>query len=291
MSDRDRIEKIMNVLIQYTTRDFSETLELSEETDELDTISMGINILGEELKDYHERNEQLIHFLKEKNQELSHFAHLTSHDLQEPIRTILAFNQLVVRKYGQTMEPEEFQYLKFINSASKRMKLMVDGLLLYSKLGEKRELQPIDPNNLILEIKRELLADNEEVSIKLKADDINEISSNRTELKMVFKELLNNSIKFRSNKESVKIEITYSKNSKMHKITIKDDGIGITPKYAEKVFVMFQKLNDHHKYQGIGAGLAYCKKIINLWGGDIWVNPNVTKGSEVTFTVPIHQYH
>ncbi|MFT6849459.1 MAG: light-regulated signal transduction histidine kinase (bacteriophytochrome) [Sphingobacteriales bacterium] len=108
-------------------------------------------------------------------------------------------------------------------------------------------------------------------------------------LNIVLKEILTNSLKYRSNKEAVNIQITYSIIDKMHKISIKDDGIGITPKYSKKVFIMFQKLNDHHKFHGIGAGLVFCKKIINFWSGDIWVNPYVKNGTEITFTIPLLQ--
>ena len=286
MSDQERLEKIMEVLLQYTTRDFSKKLPISTEGDELDTISMGVNILGEEVEDFVNKNDQLIHFLQEKNKELSHFAYLTSHDLQEPLRTVLAFNQLFFREYAHLLDDKGKQYLKFINNASIKMKNMVDGLLVYSKIGENKTFETINVSHMVTLLTQKAQSKHPKGNIEFQIGQLENVKGVESDLTLLFSDLITNSTKFISSKKTPHIKLTSSKEGPMVKFTITDNGIGIPKKYQEKCFVLFQKLNDHDKYPGIGIGLALCKKIINLYGGDIIVNPDYTDGTEITFTLP-----
>lgn len=223
--------------------------------------------------------------LERKNKELEQFAYVASHDLQEPLRTISSFVDIFKSRYQGTVNEEADKMLEYISQASERMKVLIKDLLDYSRLGRMKSLEEVDINELIHQVLADLhiLIENTRAEIIVK--DLPVIRCYPTEMKMLFQNLISNSIKFRKKEEPPFIRIkSFIEDQHWHFI-VKDNGIGIEEKFRDRIFVIFQRLHTRSEYEGSGIGLAHCKKIVEMHDGNIWVNSEPGKGSEFHFTI------
>ncbi|MEO7983664.1 MAG: PAS domain S-box protein [Bacteroidota bacterium] len=225
--------------------------------------------------------------LELKNKELEHFAYIASHDLQEPLRTTSSFVKLLQQHYKGKPDEKADKYLNFIADSSERMKILITDLLDYSRIGNKRELQEVDCNKILNELLQDLDVVLKETGAVISVDALPVISGNRTEIKQLFQNLVVNAIKFRKKDTAPHVYISASKNTDHWNFTIRDNGIGIAKDHTDRIFVIFQRLHTRTEYEGSGIGLAHCKKIIGLHGGDIRVESTPGEGATFHFNIPL----
>ena len=225
--------------------------------------------------------------LNQKNKELEQFAYVASHDLQEPIRTTTSFVELLLQEYRGKLDERGNKYLNYIAQASDRMRVLINDLLEYSRIGKKRQLEKVDCNIMVHQVLADLGVAIKEAGAEITTDTLPVIEGFPTEIKQLFQNLIMNAIKFRAKEITPKIKITTQKNSDYWEFAIVDNGIGIAKEHNERIFVIFQRLHNRNEYNGSGIGLSHCRKIVELHKGKIWVES--TPGSGSTFHFTIHQ--
>lgn len=224
--------------------------------------------------------------LERKNRELEQFAYVTSHDLQEPLRTTSGFVEALQQQYKGQLDERADKYLGFVADASNRMKTVIRDLLEFSRLGAKGELQKVDCNLVLQNIRADLAMVIGEAKADIQAETLPVINGYPTEIKLLFQNLITNAIKFRK-KDVVPLIAISALNMESHwEFAFSDNGIGIDKKYSEKIFVIFQRLHNRTEYEGSGIGLAHCKKIVELLGGQIWLDSIPGEGTTFYFTIP-----
>ena len=223
--------------------------------------------------------------LVQKNRELEQFAYVASHDLQEPLRTTSSFVELLQKDYKGKLDAKADKYLTFISQASDRMKVLIHDLLEYSRIGRKKELTPIDCNSLLREVVADLDLVIRENKAKVNFDRLPVINGYPTEMKQLFQNLVSNAIKFHKPDEHPQINISGIRENGHWRFVCEDNGIGIPQEHQERIFIIFQRLHTRSQYEGSGIGLANCKKIVELHGGNIWVESLPGEGSAFHFTI------
>jgi len=224
--------------------------------------------------------------LERSNEELEQFAFVASHDLQEPLRMVSSFMDLLKRKYGDQFDEKGHQYIHFATDGAKKMKQIILDLLDYSRAGKVIE-EPItfDLNKTLEEYKilrRKII---EEKKVIILNEPLPLVTSYKVPLTQAIHSILDNAIKYSKEDVQPKIEICVKENDKDWIIEVKDNGIGIDKHFFEKIFIIFQRLHDKDKYEGTGIGLSIAKKNIESCNGKIWVESTVNKGSTFSFTI------
>ncbi len=223
--------------------------------------------------------------LEIKNRELEQFAYVASHDLQEPLRTTTGFVDLLRKRYHGQLDSNADQYLDYITQSSDRMKVLIHNLLDYSRLGKEKELVTLCCNDLLQDVLHDLDQSIRENNAVIHAEPLPEVTGYKTEMKQLFQNLVSNSIKFRKKNSNPVITVSAVNNNGNWIFSFKDNGIGINPAFHERIFVLFQRLHKRSDYEGTGIGLAYCKKIVELHGGKIWVESVPDEGCTFFFTI------
>lgn len=242
--------------------------------------------LQEELLKKHEANlEWKNKELERKNRELEQFAYVTSHDLQEPLRTITTFADHFQKIYKDKLDDTGQKFLNYIVQSSERMRVLIKDLLDYSRIGRKKELAQIDCNDIINTVLADLHTAIEESGAMITAERLPVIQGYTTELKQLFQNLIINAIKFRKKETYPEIHITSRQTGAGYEFAVRDNGIGIAEEHGERIFVIFQRLHTRTQYEGSGIGLSHCKKIVELHGGKIWVKSKPGEGSTFYFTI------
>jgi signal transduction histidine kinase/ligand-binding sensor domain-containing protein len=241
-------------------------------------------ITFDEQKARQEANEANIE-LERKNRELEQFAYVASHDLQEPLRTTASFAELLQQQYKGTLDEKADKYLTFIVQASDRMKVLVNDLLEYSRIGRKKEHALVDCGQVVQEVLADLGMAISESKAQLEIGELPVIRAYPTEIKQVFQNLIVNAIKFRKKDIPPQISIQARHKERHWHFTVADNGIGMDMKHSERIFVIFQRLHTRNEYQGSGIGLSHCKKIVELHKGKIWVESVPGEGSCFHFTI------
>lgn len=246
-------------------------IELDKQQEELATNKRQLELMNEDLR--------------VKNRELERFSNIASHDLQEPLRTIGNMTQLIAKKYYSNFDDQGKQMMDYVTSATNRMANLIKGLLEFSRIGNKRETEWMDchdmVNTILLDLDAVLKAAKGNITIK----ELPSIRGNPVELRMLFQNLISNALKFRKADVTPAIEVFATDRQTHVEFCVKDNGIGIEPEYYEKIFHIFQRLHTSDVYEGTGLGLAYCRKIVELHGGKIWVDSAIGTGSSFYFTL------
>lgn len=224
--------------------------------------------------------------LELKNKELEQFNYIASHDLQEPLRTVSNYIQILEEDFSGQLDEEAKNYLKTISRATVRMSMLVRTLLEFSKLGRNKKMVALDCNTIVKNVVSDLNSLIDETKTTILIDDLPELHAYETELMQVFLNLINNAIKFRKKDQLPEIRIGCRDSSNGHfEFYVADNGIGIEAKYFDRIFQIFQRLNTSQEEEGYGIGLANCKKIVEMHGGKIWVESELGKGSTFKFTI------
>ncbi len=243
-----------------------------------------------ERKKSEEKLKETIHELKRSNDELQQFAYITSHDLQEPLRTIASFTQLLERRYKNKMDTDADEFIEFIVDAATRMKEMIQGLLDYSRVGTRGgEFSLIDTEEVLIIVLSNLHAAINESKAKVTYDKLPTVIADKNQLIQLFQNMISNAIKFKKKDVNPKIHISAIKDEKKGEFifSVSDNGIGLEPQYRDKIFEVFKRLHTMDEYKGAGIGLAISKRIIERHGGRIWVESELGEGSTFYFTLPI----
>ncbi|MHC1755145.1 MAG: PAS domain S-box protein [Methanosarcina sp.] len=226
--------------------------------------------------------------LARSNADLEQFAYVSSHDLQEPLRMIASYLQLLQRKYQGELDDKADKYIYFAVDGASRMQNLINDLLEFSRVTTKaREFEPVNCEFVLNQVLSDLETPIKESGVAISYDPLPEIMADDIQLTQVFQNLISNAIKFCS-KEKPKIYISAEKESDQWLFSVQDNGIGIDPKYSERIFEVFKRLNKREEYPGTGIGLSICKKIVERHGGHIWVESELGNGSTFYFTLPIN---
>jgi chemotaxis family two-component system sensor kinase Cph1 len=222
--------------------------------------------------------------------ELDKLTYIISHDLQEPLRMIKSYVQLLNKKYNDKLDEEAKEYIQFAVDGTNRLKLMMDDLLEYSRLGRNGiEVQPVKlkeiSESIVRSFKKKYAHGN--YSITFGFDDTQEITADKALTSKLLHNFIDNALKFNiSHSKSLNIEIGAEDEKDEWILSVKDDGIGIDKQYHEKIFLIFQKMSSNGEYSGSGMGLAICEKIAKLHRGKIWVDSELNKGAAFYYTIP-----
>lgn len=224
--------------------------------------------------------------LESKNKDLEQMVYITSHDLQEPLRTITGFIAHFAKEFKPDISENAGMYLKYINEAAGRMSNFIKALLDYAKLGNERNLSEIDLNEVLKDLITDLTSLIKDADAKIVIEPLPKIMGYRVEIQQLFQNLISNAIKFTKSGTHPKINIKADLKDNYYEFSVSDNGIGIDPAHYENIFMMFQRLHSRNEYEGTGIGLTNCKKIVELHGGKIWVNSIQGEGSTFNFTIP-----
>ncbi|MFB7788105.1 ATP-binding protein [Streptomyces vinaceus] len=224
--------------------------------------------------------------LQRSNAELEQFAYVASHDLQEPLRKVSSFTQLLQRRYGGQLDAKADQYIGIAVDGANRMQTLINDLLDFSRVGRVHH----DPEKVDLDAVMErtlgaLSVGIEEAGASITHDPLPTLVADPTQMGMLWQNLIGNAVKFRRPDRAPEIRVTVAREGELWRFTVTDNGIGIAPEYAEKVFVIFQRLHTKDVYPGSGIGLAMCKKIVEFQGGTIAVDPEYRDGTRISFTL------
>ncbi|WP_327167282.1 sensor histidine kinase [Streptomyces subrutilus] len=234
--------------------------------------------------------------LRRSNAELEQFAYVASHDLQEPLRKVSSFTQLLQRRYGGQLDAKADQYIDFAVDGANRMQILINDLLDFSRVGRVHHThQSVDLGAVLKRTLSALSVGIEESGAVVTHDDLPSLVADPTQMGMLWQNLIGNAVKFRRAGETPRIHVSAEQEGELWRFAVTDNGIGIAPEYAEKVFVIFQRLHTKDAYDGSGIGLAMCKKIVEFHGGTIGIDPAHTRGARITFTLattlPEHAGH
>ncbi|GAC1381144.1 MAG: hypothetical protein NVSMB45_05480 [Ginsengibacter sp.] len=223
--------------------------------------------------------------LSVSNAELESFAYVASHDLQEPLRMVSSFLQLLQKKYENVLDEKGVKYINFAIDGSERMKVLIHDLLEFSRINTNKEVHTqVDLNSTVIKAQSNLRKVIEDSGATLKISILPIIYGNESQLLQLFQNLISNAIKYRSEQPPL-IEVKYEERESEWFFSITDNGIGIDEKFYSKIFVIFQRLHNRKEFDGTGIGLAVCKKIVDFHGGKIWVESVLEKGSSFNFTI------
>jgi PAS domain S-box-containing protein len=224
--------------------------------------------------------------LRRANDDLQQFAYSASHDLQEPIRNVAVYSEIVMRRYRDKLDSEGRMFLSFLQEGGRRLATLVDDLLAYTRASMvELKVAPVDSAAVLEDSLVSLAEAVRESHAQITHDPLPRILMGEAHLQQVFQNLIGNALKYR-NSEPVRIHVSASARGSMWHFSVQDNGIGIDPQYKEKIFGVFKRLHHDQKYAGTGIGLAICQRVVERYGGRIWVESQPGQGSTFFFSVP-----
>jgi signal transduction histidine kinase len=225
--------------------------------------------------------------LERSNAELEQFAYVASHDLQEPLRKVASFCQLLQRRYIGQLDARADQYIEFAVDGAKRMQALIDDLLAFSRVGRvERDAVLVSAASALSQARVNLTTEIRKSGAVIQTAELPVVKAEFSLLTSLFQNLVGNAIKFRGDKPPV-IEVAAAQQGGSWLFSVADNGIGIAPEFADRIFVIFQRLHDRTAYAGTGIGLAMCRKIVEHYGGKIWLDTEYHPGAKFNFTLPV----
>lgn len=225
--------------------------------------------------------------LQQSNEELERFAYICSHDMQEPVRMMNSYAQILEERFAELPDDKKQKYLGFITSNAQHMQKMIFDILAFSRVGrEEVIIEKVNCNQIVKEILSEFESIIEQRKAVITYDKLPELETSQTLLRILLQNLIGNALKFQDGSKTPEVHIEARWEAGTWQFCIRDNGIGIDPKFHEKVFAIFQRIHRRDEYPGTGIGLSTCKKFIELIGGAIWFDSIPGKGTEFFFTLP-----
>ncbi len=227
--------------------------------------------------------------LLRSNTDLEQFAYIASHDLKTPLRSIGGFAQLIGRRYTEQLDEQAHEYLQFIFTNVNQLNNLIDDLLLYSRIDSlPDQVEEVDLNKLLSDILDELKGTIAGLEVDIKVDELPKIYGKAVQLKHLFRNLIDNAIKFRRPEVACCIKVSAEQKNDRYCFRVRDNGIGIDAKFQNTIFEVFQRLHSVEQYQGTGLGLSICQRIVQRFNGRIWFEPrNPEAGTDFLFTIPV----
>jgi light-regulated signal transduction histidine kinase (bacteriophytochrome) len=234
-----------------------------------------------------QERERLLGFLERSNDDLRQFGYAASHDLQEPLRMVTSYTQLLMRRYGKQLDPDAIQYIDYAVTGALRIENLLKALREYWQISEVIERQPVwtDCNSVVDHAMQNLEGTIREVDAIITRDALPTVLADQTPLLQLFQNLIGNALKYRHPDRRPAVHIRATARTGEWVFSVSDNGIGIDPQYAKQVFGLFKRLNGY-RYGGAGMGLAICQKIVERFGGRIWVDSQLGEGASFNFTIP-----
>ncbi|MFC4438165.1 MULTISPECIES: PAS domain S-box protein [Natrialbaceae] len=256
--------------------------------DERGAVTRGVITLSDitERREYQRKLEETIERLEVSNERLEHFAYAASHDLQEPLRMVSSYLQLIENRYGDALDEDGEEFLEFAIDGADRMRNMIDGLLEYSRIetqGDPFELTDLGAvvDDVLADIQLQIEESNANVSV----DELPRVNGDPNQLRQLFQNLLSNAIEY-SGDEPPTIRVDSERRGGKWTVSVHDEGIGIESDAQERVFEVFQRLHSREEHEGTGIGLALCQRIVERHGGEIWIESEPGEGATFSFTLP-----
>ncbi|MFC7212553.1 ATP-binding protein [Saliphagus sp. GCM10025334] len=234
------------------------------------------------------RLEEVVKKLEESNERLEQFAYAASHDLQEPLRMVSTYLQLLEHRYADSLDEDAQEFIAFAVDGADRMRAMIDGLLEYSRVDTRGDpLEPVDLDSVFSDVYQDLHVKIEEHDAEITAEGLPHVIGDAEQLRQLFQNLLDNAIEYSGDlPPRVHVSVEQTDNGDERVISVSDEGIGIDPEQADRVFEVFESLHSQDEYDGTGIGLALCERIVERHGGDIWVESEPGEGATFLFTLP-----
>jgi signal transduction histidine kinase len=292
MVDPDLLERsikysIERKKVQLELQKYRDNLEeqVEKRTIELDNANKRLKIEIEDHKKTEVTLEKYLTELKRSNKELQQFAYVASHDLQEPLRMVSSFTQLLAKKYKGQLDSDADEFIKYAVDGAQRMQMLINDLLAYSRVSSRvEEFQLVDLEKAFNESLQNLKVSIDDNDARITCDSLPTIVADQSQIIQLFQNLIGNAIKFRSN-ETPEIHIAVEEGEDEWIFRVIDNGIGIDSQHNERIFRVFQRLHERDSYPGTGIGLSICEKIVERHGGDIWVDSKLGNGSTFSFTI------
>ncbi|WP_137290944.1 ATP-binding protein [Natronorubrum halophilum] len=230
--------------------------------------------------------EQTQRQLEESNQRLEQFAYAASHDLQEPLRMVSSYLELIEHRYGDELDEDGEEFLDYAIDGSERMKEMIEGLLEYSRVDTQGEpFEPVDLDEVLANVRKDLELQINESHATIETDELPRVEGDERQLRQLFQNLLSNAIEYNGD-EPPRIDVSAERDAEKWVISVCDNGIGIDPKDQDRVFEVFQRLHSQEEHSGTGIGLALCKRIVERHDGEIQIDSTSGEGTSFTFSLP-----
>ena len=260
--------------------------EASQLSQSFNTMAASLHLLMEQFEQKEETLKRQTLELARSNADLEQFAYVASHDLQEPLRVVAGHAQLFSQRYQGKLDAEADDMIGRVVNGAFRMQQLINDLLIYSRVGTHgKGPQPTDCSAVLDEVLANLKTSIEESGATVTAEPLPSVMADRTQLKQLFQNLIDNAIKYRGT-QPVTVHVRARQHDKEWVFAVQDNGIGIHPDDAQRIFVLFQRLHADEEYPGTGIGLSICQKIVERHGGRIWVESEPYKGSTFYFTLP-----
>ncbi|AEH37591.1 PAS domain-containing sensor histidine kinase [Halopiger xanaduensis] len=242
---------------------------------------------GIERQQYERRLNETVADLEESNERLEQFAYAASHDLQEPLRMVSSYLQLVEDRYVDELDEDAEEFIEFAVDGAERMREMIDGLLAYSRIDSQGDpFEPVDLDDVLEDVLTDLQVKIEDTDAEITTESLPTVEGDDSQLRQLFQNLLSNALEY-SGDEPPRVHVAVERNRRTWEISVEDEGIGIDPDETDRVFRVFQRLHSRDEYPGTGIGLALCRRIVERHGGRIWVDSEPGEGSTFAFTIPV----
>jgi light-regulated signal transduction histidine kinase (bacteriophytochrome) len=261
-------------------------IKVAERTEELRDANAHLSVELDERRRAEQRLARYTAELARSNAELEQFAYVASHDLQEPLRMVASFTQLLARRYRGQLDKDADEFIGFAVDGATRMQSLINDLLAYSRVGTRgKPFAPTDCGAVLKMALDNLARSVEESGAVITHDPLPTVTGDEVQLTQLFQNLIANAIKFRG-RETPRIHVSAEKQGPQWIFAVRDNGIGIAPEQQERIFMIFQRLHHRSEYPGTGIGLAICKKILERHGGRIWVESKPGEGATFYLGLP-----